>query len=153
MIYHTSPSTITKPSKIGRFGEFVFFSADVYAMTEAANPVVYGIKEDDLKIVEACSMAFIENFDVVCADIINDVAAMFDVDFDTAHDILTEGESEWNYDCDAEKSWDRQKLTAKAAKLMGFDGVQVEDEQGTAYMISIVDQFDKMRVLDESEIE
>ena len=152
MIYHTSPSAITKPQKFGRFGEFVFFSADVYSMTEAANTVVYGIDESQLNIVEACSMAYIENFDVICADIINDVAEMFDVDFDTAHDILIEKESEWDYDCDAEKSWDRQKLTAKAAKMMGFDGVQVEDEQGAAYMISIVDHFDKMRLLDESEI-
>ena len=152
MIYHTSPTAISKPQKFGRFGEFIFFSVDVYAMTESANPVVYGIDEDILNIVEACSMAHIENFDVICADIINDAAAMFDVDFDTAHDILTERVSEWDYDCDAEKSWDRQKLTAKAAKLIGFDGVQVEDEQGAAYMISIIDHFDKMRLLDESEI-
>ena len=152
MIYHTSPAVIAKPQKFGRFGEFVFFSSGVYTMTEVVNPVVYGIDESTLSIVEACSMAHIENFDVICADIINDVAEMFDVDFDTAHDILTEKESEWNYDCDAEKSWDRQKLTAKAAKLMGFDGVQVEDEQGAAYIISIVDHFDKMRLLDESEI-
>ena len=152
MIYHTSPAVIAKPQKFGRFGEFVFFSSGVYTMTEVVNPVVYGIDESTLNIVEACSMAHIENFDVICADIINDVAEMFDVDFDTAHDILTEKESEWNYDCDAEKSWDRQKLTAKAAKLMGFDGVQVEDEQGAADMISIVDHFDKMRLLDESEI-
>lgn len=152
MIYHTSPAVIAKPQKFGRFGEFVFFSSGVYTMTEVANPVVYGIDESTLNIVEACSMAHIENFDVICADIINDVAEMFDVDFDTAHDILTEKESEWDYDCDAEKSWDRQKLTAKAAKLMGFDGVQVEDEQGAAYMISIADHFDKMRLLNESEI-
>ena len=152
MIYHTSPAVIAKQQKFGRFGEFVFFSSGVYTMTEVVNPVVYGIDESTLNIVEACSMAHIENFDVICADIINDVAEMFDVDFDTAHDILTEKESEWNYDCDAEKSWDRQKLTAKAAKLMGFDGVQVEDEQGAAYMISIVDHFDKMRLLNESEI-
>lgn len=152
MIYHTSPAVIAKPQKFGRFGEFVFFSSGVYTMTEVVNPVVYGIDESTLNIVEACSMAHIENFDVICADIINDVAEMFDVDFDTAHDILTEKESEWNYDCDAEKSWDRQKLTAKAAKLMGFDGAQVEDEQGAAYMISIVDHFDKMRLLNESEI-
>lgn len=151
MIYHTSPAVIAKPQKFGRFGEFVFFSSGVYTMTEVVNPVVYGIDESTLNIVEACSMAHIENFDVICADIINDVAEMFDVDFDTAHDILTEKESEWNYDCDAEKSWDRQKLTAKAAKRMGFGGVQVEDEQGAAYMVSIVDHFDKMRVLDESE--
>ena len=152
MIYHTSPAVIAKPQKFGRFGEFVFFSSGVYTMTEVVNPVVYGIDESTLSIVEACSMAHIENFDVICADIINDVAEMFDVDFDTAHDILTEKESEWNYDCDAEKSWDRQTSTAKAAKLMGFDGVQVNDEQGAAYIISIVDHFDKMRLLDESEI-
>lgn len=152
MIYHTSPAVIAKPQKFGRFGEFVFFSSGVYTMTEVANPVVYGIDESTLSIVEACSMAHIENFHVICADIINDVAEMFDVDFDTAHDILTEKESEWDYDCDAEKSWDRQKLTAKAAKRMGFDGVRVEDGQGAAYMISIVDHFDKMRLLDESEI-
>lgn len=152
MIYHTSPAAISKPQKFGRFGEFIFFSSGVYTMTEVANPVVYGIDEDQLKIVEAKAMPYIDNFHIICADVINDVAEMFDVDFDTAHDILTEKESEWDYDCDAEKSWDRQKLTAKAAKLMGFDGVQVEDEQGAAYMISIVDHFDKMRVLDESEI-
>ena len=152
MIYHTSPSAITKPQKFGRFGEFVFFSSGVYTMTEVANPVVYGIDEDQLKIVEAKAMPYIDNFHIICADIINDVSEMFDVDFGTAHDILTEKESEWDYDCDAEKSWDRQKLTAKAAKLMGFDGVQVEDEQGAAYMISIVDHFDKMRLLNESEI-
>ena len=152
MIYHTSPAAISKPQKFGRFGEFIFFSSGVYTMTEVANPVVYGIDEDQLKIVEAKAMPYIDNFHIICADVINDVAEMFDVDFDTAHDILTEKESEWDYDCDAEKSLDRQKLTAKAAKLMGFDGVQVEDEQGAAYMISIVDHFDKMRVLDESEI-
>ena len=153
MIYHTSPSAITKPQKFGRFGEFVFFSSDFYSMTEAANPVVYGIDENSLNIVEACSMAHIDNFHIICADIINDVAEMFDVEFDTAHDILIEKESEWDYECDAEKSWDRQKLTAKAAKRIGFDGVQVEDEQGSAYMISIVDHLDKMREIDESEIE
>lgn len=153
MLYHTSPAVITKPEKFGRFGEFIFFSSGVYTTTEVASPVVYGIDEDQLKIVEAKAMPYIDNFHVICADIINRAAEMFGVDFDTAHDILTERVSEWDYTDDPEKSWDRQTLTAKAAKLMGFDGVMTQDEQGAAYMISIVDHFDKMRLIEESEIE
>lgn len=153
MLYHTSPTVISKPEKFGRFGEFIFFSSGVYTMTEVANPVVYGIDEDQLKIVEAKAMPYIDNFHIICADIINRAAEMFGVDFDTAHDILTERVSEWDYTDDPEKSWDRQTLTSKAAKLMGYDGVMTQDEQGAAYMLSIVDHFDKMRVLDESEIE
>jgi hypothetical protein len=40
----------------------------------------------------------------------------------------------------ADASWDIQKITAEAAKKLGFAGVLVEDEQGGAVMIDMIDR-------------
>ncbi|MBQ3301672.1 MAG: hypothetical protein IJI03_12400 [Rudaea sp.] len=39
---------------------------------------------------------------------------------------------------DADDSWDVQRYTARAAKVLGFRGVRVSDEQGTSYMIDML---------------
>jgi hypothetical protein len=59
---------------------------------------------------------------------------LLDCDSATAEDMLSQRD-----DCgDAELSWDIQALTAQAAKLLGYRGVSMPDEQGTCYMIDLL---------------
>jgi hypothetical protein len=53
--------------------------------------------------------------------------------------LLSEISSPWDYDfCDADLSWWLQSQTARAARALGFDGVEVSDEQGTSIMIDML---------------
>lgn len=144
MIYHTSPNGNLKACKFtpweGVFGEFIFFSDKEYVMT-AGDYHTYTLNEEELNIVAASDLEDLfnsENEDH--AEILNDCAKLFNTTQKVALLILTENLNEWQRFpeiCDAEKSFEVQRLTAAFAKACGYDGVEVQDEQGTAYMIDM----------------
>ena len=138
-LFHTSPEATITPSKSGRFDEFLFFSSSIYVMT-AGEHHVFTAEVDESDIIEAGSLWYQENWEAArpfIAELMNrlsieEVDAMvlldesisiYDMDFDVEPEDL------------ADESWNIQRLTAKCAKALGFIGVQVEDEQGAAYMI------------------
>ena len=147
-LFHTSPAAITEINAYGRFGEFLFFSDDVY-VTTAGEHVVYGINLEDSDIIEASQLFYHEDVDKLTG-LVEKVMGIVGCDEDTAEELIAQREDVHSIDCDiepedlADASWDIQAITAQAAKLLGFRGVEVQDEQGTAYMISMAGRENEM---------
>lgn len=139
---HTSPAEITKIDTLGRYGEFLFFSAGEYVMT-AGSYIAYSIELDDAAVIPAGALFFHEEAEKL-AGLVAEVAARFDIDEDTAEALIEESKSIYDIDSNVEvedmgeASWDIQHYTARAAKLLGFRAVAVSDEQGTAYLVDML---------------
>lgn len=142
-LFHTSPNKIEKITMSGRYGQFLCFSANIYEMSACAT-VAYKIDIEDEKVIAASELFYIENSAEILKIQINEVCKIAHVDFDTAMELIDGSESIWNLDSDianedkAEIDWDIQHISAKAAKMMGYRGVSVRDEQGTCYMIDML---------------
>lgn len=140
-LFHTSPAEIIAINKLGRFGEFLFFSDDVYVMT-ADEHIVYSVEINDSDIIEAGQIFYHDDAAKLDA-LVAELAAKLDVDTDVAESLIDESSSVFDLDHiepedAADASWDVQLYTARAAKILGFRGAQVEDEQGAAYMIDML---------------
>lgn len=133
-LFHTSPTAITKVTEIGRFDEFLFFSTNVYVMT-AGESVTYKIEIDEDNLISAGSLFYHDDAEKL-DDLVNEFCRRFDVDENTAEEIISERQQLDG--ADAETDWDIQLFTARAAKILGFRGVRVQDEQGSAYMIDML---------------
>ncbi|OHS09273.1 hypothetical protein HMPREF3289_00995 [Pseudomonas sp. HMSC75E02] len=132
-LFHTSPEEIARINGIGRFGEFLFFSADIYAMS-AGSTVTYAIEVDEADLIPAGRLFYHD--DAAKLDgLVDEFCDRFGVDADSAEEIISEREQLDS--TDADELWDVQVYTARAAKLLGYRGVRVRDEQGTAYMIDM----------------
>lgn len=143
MLYHTSPIQITQINADGLFGEFLCFSRNVYTMTAKASYFVYGIEQEDLNIVEACRLAYTDEDEYEkIRDIVDDVAERFEIEKSMALDLIAELRSihdlwEMGIDTPADTEFWLQAQMCLAAKALGYDGVQGEDEQGGVYFINM----------------
>jgi hypothetical protein len=141
-LFHTSHKEITEIKKSGRFGEFLFFSSSVYQMCAGA-AVVYSIEIEENEIIAAGSLFYHEDAEKL-EGLVEMFCNRFNVDTDTAEEMISERQHLEEYDAD--DLWDVQYYTAQAAKILGFRGVRVTDEQGTAYMIDMLDQSEKLQI-------
>lgn len=139
-LFHTSPAKIDKIHTAGRFGEFLFFASDVYTMTAAA-PVVYRLDLADDQVIEAGRLFFHDDAEKL-QPLVAELADRLGVSEEDAEALIEESKSA--YDIDgiepedaADASWDVQLFTARAAKALGFRAVQVQDEQGAAWMVDM----------------
>lgn len=140
-LFHTSPIEINEITTLGRFGEFLFFSENEYVMT-AGEHIAYRIELDESQIIEAGQLFYHEDA-AKLAPLVAELATRLGLDDNEAEALIEESKSV--YDLDdiepedaADLSWDVQLITARAAKILGFRGVHVEDEQGSAYMIDML---------------
>lgn len=142
-LFHTSTSEITQITTTGRFGEFLCFSSNVYSMS-AGGFLTYKLEIDESEIIEAGSLFYHENA-AALSDIVARVMQLAGCDEDTAEELLSQRQ-----DCgEAELSWDIQALTARAAKVLGFRGVSMRDEQGTCYMIDMLGRESELQHINE----
>lgn len=124
-MFHTSPNKIEKGTinKYGIAGDCLFFSDDVYRMSDSA---VY-VYEAYFNCVAACELWNDK--------IIAEIAVRFGVDEDTAEALLDASENEWDHGADADMSWWLQGKRGECAAAMGYDGCKDTDEQGTVYIV------------------
>jgi hypothetical protein len=140
-LIHTSPVEITEINSFGRFGEFLFFADGEYVMTSGAN-ITYTLEINDSDIIIADQMFYHEDADKL-AGLVENVMMMVSCDEDTAEDLIAQRTDVHSIDTDIEPedladiSWDIQRITGEAAVLLGFRGVEMEDEQGRAYLIDM----------------
>ncbi|WP_275289162.1 hypothetical protein [Halomonas elongata] len=140
-LIHTSPSEITEINSFGRFGEFLFFSEDEYVMT-AGEHVTYSTEIDEDDIIEASQLFYHDDAEKLDG-LVEQVMEMVGCDEDTAEELIAQNEDVHSIDCDiepedlAEASWDIQRIAGEAAVILGYRGVEMEDEQGTAYLINM----------------
>ena len=144
-LYHTSPDKIieVKESFDSEFQGALFFSATPYFMSRASK-YVYEIEVSDEQILEVCYLDYDQ-------DIIDEIKERFntlfdaDIDDDEAYDYLMEDLDIWNISTDdyencALFSWFIQGVQAKAAKKEGALAVESEDEQGTVFIINMINK-------------
>ncbi|SEN65748.1 hypothetical protein [Halomonas caseinilytica] len=140
-LIHTSPSEITEINSFGRFGEFLFFSEDEYVMT-AGEHVTYSIEIDEDDIIEAGQLFYHDDAEKLDG-LVQAVMDLTGCEEDTAEELIAQNEDVHSIDCDiepedlAEASWDIQRIAGEAAVILGYRGVEMEDEQGTAYLINM----------------
>jgi len=124
-MFHTSPNKITEINNLGIAGDCLFFSDNVYVMTEAESVYVYEADFDCIRVWQLHD-----------EEIIEEIADNFGCSIETAEGLLDGSECEWEQEsCDADMSWWLQGKRGECAKKMGFDGCEDEDEQGTVYII------------------
>lgn len=134
-MFHTSPAKITKHSN-GLFGEFICFSDKVYRMNFEAKHVY--TFDNEVSLIEACSIAYHEDYAKI-EHIVSEVAESFEIDEEDALDLISEKKTLFDFaDCaESEDLFYVQHMTAKCAKLLGFDGCIMNDEQGTVYFVDV----------------
>lgn len=137
-MYHTSPSKELKINKHGIAQDCLFFSDDVYQMSELS---VYTF-EADFNCVSASELHDYE--------IINQIADYFDCDLELAESLLDATESEWSqeFDCDGDDSWWLQGKRGECAVKMGYDGCEDEDEQGVVYIVPMFGRESELKLID-----
>ncbi|OUI99542.1 AcrIF11 family anti-CRISPR ADP-ribosyltransferase [Acetobacter cibinongensis] len=141
-LIHTSDEVIKKIHKDGTFDTFLFFSASKYLAGSVASRkhYTYKIEIEEEEILEASRMFYLHEPKEI-SDIISTVMSRYGVDEDTACNLLDESESIYDVESEAEDlaeaAWEMQTYTAKAARSLGYRGVQVTDEQGAAWMIDM----------------
>lgn len=139
-LIHTSPSEIKEVRAHGRFDSFLFFSSHEYSMSVGQH-VAYSIEIDEDQVIEASRLFYHDDAEKLQA-LVEDLASRYNIDAEeaesliegkaSAHDIIDDADEA------AEASWDSQLYAARAATLLGFRGVAVDDEQGTAQMIDML---------------
>ena len=149
-LFHTSPATITQIDKDGRFGEFLFFSPDVY-VTTAGEHVTYALDVDDEELIDASSLFYHADAEKL-QPIVSRLAARLGISEELAEDLISEKADVFdidNIDADdaAEFSWSIQRITARCAKVLGFRGVAVSDETGTSYMIDMLNRASELKLI------
>ena len=129
-MYHTSPNLISAGSidSNGIAGSCLFFSNDIYQMSAQS---IYTYEADFNCVIAS---------DLYDESIIEHIASFFEVDLDTAERLLDGSESEWDHGADGEGSWWLQGKRGECAVKMGFDGCEDTDEQGTVYIVPMLNR-------------
>jgi len=135
-MFHTSPQKIEKINKYGIAGSCLFFSDDVYKMSESS-VFVY---EANFNCVEASELHDDE--------IIQNIAEYFDVDSDTAESLLDGSLDEWDFGADGDDSFWLQGKRGECAVKMGFDGCEDEDEQGAVYIVPMFGRENELTLIE-----
>ena len=142
-LFHTSPNRIAEINSRGRFGSFLFFSCRAYSMS-AREVITYKIEIDEEQIIPASRLFWHEDAEKL-SNLVAELAERLGCDTDTAEELIEEKTSIFDVagdlGLDAEDfgdlSWHIQHVSAKAARILGFRGVSLSDEQGTSYMIDM----------------
>lgn len=132
-LFHTSPTEIKEINSLGMYGSFLCFSENVYVMA-AGEHVTYKLEIDEDGIIEADRLFYHD--DAAKLDgLVQQVMGMLDCDEDAA---IEQIEQRGEFCGDADLSWEIQHISAQAARLLGYRGVSMQDEQGTVYMIDMM---------------
>lgn len=129
-MYHSSPVEI-KEIKNGLYGTGLFFASSACGF----GPFVYELGSDDIKSCTAKHLCY--EFDDTEAEIIA-FAKKWGIGAEKAFDIITGKESEYNHidSCIAgEAGWEAQKIALILAIKAGYEAVELEDENGTVWLV------------------
>jgi len=125
LLTHTSPVEITKIEKHGLFADCLFFSVDEYAMGQVE--AVYNLEVAESAIIEASQLD--------SAEIVADITMALDCTEDEAFEMMTGSIEAQDITGDCEDGWYIQAKQGEAAKLMGYEACESQDEQGAVYIV------------------
>jgi len=147
-LYHGTNwiETLNNIHSNGVFGSGLFFAVD-RETAESHGDAVVSIEIDEEKIIPAFSFFYREDYDKLEA-IVAEIAKKAGVDTDTAEDLLSghESLSKIQEKFDGELDWEIQKMSLDAAKILGFDAVELEDEHGTVYLVEMMGRENELAV-------
>ena len=134
MIYHVSPTKIEEINDSGLFGHGLFFADRECKIGDFA----YSLKLEDLKIIRAGSLCY--HIDGSADDDVKAFAERYGLDVDTAFDAICErGVCLYDFlsvDYAYEADFEIQRLALVLAEKLGFDAVELEDENGTVWLVN-----------------
>jgi len=147
-LYHTSPKKIESIYPSEWFGRNLFFASQPYYMSNASKEI-YKIKIYQLETIESSDLFNHKescNLEELVKEFAEEIEESTGIEYDLeiirglidgsecAHDII-------EYDCDyayekvSSISFRQQYFACECAKVLGYIGVELRDEQGTAYLI------------------
>lgn len=141
-LYHTSPNQIGKINKEGPFVDCLCFSGRKYKMTHG-QVHVYALDIDESDILYLRRLWYLEitKEEKPAVDkTVSRVMQLFDVDEETAQNLLDESENPWDYTDDEEKAWELQGLSGSIAAAVGYRCAVGRDEQGTVYIVPMFER-------------
>lgn len=136
ILYHTSPKKITAIDKYGMFDDCLFFSDDVYSMSVGS---VYVYTLELSNTIETCEFFYHDDY-AKLDDIVSNIANVAEVSEDEARDLLDSTEES----SDGDISWFIQAKQGEAAKILGYEAAEAVDEQGTVYIVPMLNKLNKL---------
>lgn len=135
--HNKSLNTTGTISEYGAFGEFLFFTDG-----EGRVPfgdTVFALDAESLSIASSYDIKYCDDYELI-EERVNELAEDLGIDADLAFDLICEDEQWIDHaeEFDGDDQWAIQTARAEVAKLLGFDGVEVDDELGTSYMIAML---------------
>lgn len=134
MIYHVSPVEIREINDSGLFGHGLFFADRECKIGDFA----YSLKLEDLKIIRAGSLCY--QIDLTADTDVKAFAEKFKLDIDVAADAICERDVNLydflNPDEGCFAGFEIQRLALVLAEKLGFDAVELEDENGVVWLVN-----------------
>ncbi len=134
MIYHVSPVEIREINDSGLFGHGLFFASYECKAGEFA----YALELSELKVIRAKNLCY--QIDGSADTDVKAFAEKYGLDVDTAFDAICEDDV-CLYDflsaddaCNA--GFEIQRLALVLAEKLGFDAVELEDENGGVWLVN-----------------
>ena len=148
-LFHCSPNEIQSISaNYGQFDGALFFSLQPYSLSDS--PYTYEINLSDDEIIEVscleCDKSVVEIKDLASRyldlEISEDTAIELLNADESIFDLLESEDAEVDFMDASEFDWALQGIQAKAANNMGYIAAQGYDEQGSVYIINLVNKED-----------
>ena len=134
MIYHVSPVEIKEITESGLFGHGLFFASYECKAGEFA----YALELSELKVISAKSLCY--HIDESADADVKAFAEKYDLDIDTAFDAICERGVDLyeilSADDACEAGFEIQRLALVLAEKLGFDAVELEDENGGVWLVN-----------------
>ncbi len=140
-IYHTSPNKITKIEKRELFGDCLFFSNEPYSMS-IGDVITYAMDIENMDFVDPSHFFYDDDY-YKLDNIVSEIMNYADIDEEIAQNLLDGSVGEYEVlegESAAELGWWIQGKQGEAAKTLGYDGTSSIDEQGTVYIIPMLNR-------------
>ncbi len=134
MIYHVSPTKIEEINDSGLFGHGLFFADRECKAGEFA----YALELSELKVISAKSLCY--HIDEAEDADVKAFAERYGLELDVAFDAICERDvclyDFLNPDKGCEAGFEIQRLGLVLAEKLGFDAVELEDENGGVWLVN-----------------
>jgi hypothetical protein len=134
MIYHVSPVEVVEITESGLFGHGLFFASYECKAGEFA----YALELSELKVIRAGSLCY--HIDGSVDTDVKAFAERYNLEIDTAFDAICErGVDLYEFlspDDACEAGFEIQRLGLVLAEKLGFDAVELFDENGTVWLVN-----------------
>lgn len=154
IVWHTSPHPVEQVVDGGEFGPRLFFALQPYSPRWFGQPsFLYALEIDEGAVLRASRIFYEDPDDGTLDTVIEAAVHESGLDEATVRDLIDGTVNSFDVidDTDeaAEIGWAAQRWAAEAAETLGYRGVALQDEQGTAYLMRV--SADELVLVDEAD--